>query len=238
MIINQLFIKKTFTIALIIMLLLFCWQAIKLGKANLNYYSTHQLTEFWLEHSLKDPNQYLNALHAIEAANTEHSQNPHYMVTQGLVYEWGAMTSFSDDEQQKQVLLKQAKSYYLDAVELRPTWPVTWTTLAILKWRLGEIDQQLVDFLLQADKYGPYVMEVHQAWLEIGFYLYQSKSQYTVQVIQGLRAHLQEMMKQVNSPFAHSAIAIIKRHKVERLACSWLDTYDFDTTKQKKMLCL
>lgn len=220
------------------MLLFFCWQAIKMGKANLNFYSTHQLTEFWLEHELTERNQYHVALQAIERANNEHPQNPQYMVTQGLVYEWGAITSLFADEQQKQQRLIQAKSYYLDAIALRPTWPVTWATLAILKWRLGEIDQELIDYLKQADKYGPYVMEVHQAWLEIGFYLYQNKSQYTVQVIKGLRIHLKEMLKQANSPFAHSAIIIIKRHKVEQLACRWLNSYDFDTQQQKSMLCL
>ena len=49
---------------------------------------------------------------------------------------------------------------------------------------------------------------------------------------------LKEMLKQANSPFAHSAITIIKRHKVEQLACRWLNSYDFDTQQQKSMLCL
>ena len=208
-----------------------------MGKANLDFYSAHQLTEFWRDNNLKEANQYIHALQAIDSANALHPENPHYMVTQGLVYEWGAIAGLYEDEQQKRKLLTQAKTYYLDAVKLRPTWPVTWATLAILKWRLGEIDQQLINYLQQADKYGPYVLEVHQTWLEIGFYLYQSKSQYSVQVSKGLRKHLKQMLRQPNSPFAHSAIAIIKRHNAERLACRWLNSYDFDTEKQKSMLC-
>ncbi len=234
---NTNFIYKTITIVIAFILLVCCWQAIKMGKANLDYYSAHQLTEFWRNNNLKEANQYIYALQAIDRANSEHSENPHYMVTQGLVYEWGVIAGLYEDEQQKRKLLTQAKVYYLNAVKLRPTWPVTWATLAILKWRLGEIDQQLIDYLQQADKYGPYVQEVHQAWLEIGFYLYQSKSQYSVQVVKGLRKHLKEMLRQPNSPFAHSAIAIIKRHKAERLACRWLDSYDFDIEKQKSRLC-
>lgn len=230
------FIKKTVTIVIALVLLIFCWQAIKMGKANLGFYSTHQLTEFWRENNLQEVNQYIHALQAIESANAEHPKNPRYMVTQGLVYEWGAIASLND-EQQGQELLTQAKIKYLNAVKLRPTWPVTWATLAILKWRLGEIDQQLIDYLQQADKYGPYVQEVHQTWLEIGFYLYQNKSQYSVQVIKGLRKHLKEMLREPGSPFAHSAIAIIKRHKAERLACSWLTSFDYDTERQKGMLC-
>ena len=234
---NTIFINKTVTIVIAFILLICCWQAIKMGKANLAFYSTNQLTEFWRNNSLKEVEQYDSALQAIDSANTEHPHNPSYMVTQGLVYEWAVIAGLYEDKQQKKELLTQAKTYYLNAVKLRPTWSVTWATLAILKWRLGEIDQQLIDYLQQADKYGPYVMEVHQAWLEMGFYLYQSKSRYSVQVIKGLRKHLKEMLREPSSPFAHSAIAIVKRHKAERLACSWMSNYNFDTEKQKSMLC-
>lgn len=234
---NTILINKTITIVIAFILLICCWQAIKMGKANLDFYSAHQLTEFWQDNNLKEANQYSDALQAIDSANVEHPDNPLYIVTEGLVYEWGTIAGMYDDEQQKWELLTQAKSYYLNAAKLRPTWPVTWATLAILKWRMEEIDQQLIDYLKQADKYGPYVMEVHQAWLEMGFYLYQSKSQYSVQIIKGLRKHLREMLRQPNSPFFHSAIAIIKRHKAERLACSWLSSYEFDTEKQRNMLC-
>lgn len=234
---NTIFINKTVTMVIAFILLIFCWQALKMGKANLDFYSAHQLTEFWQDNNLEDANQYTHALQAIVSANTAHPENPRYMVMQGLVYEWGTIAGFYEDEQHKRELLTQAKAYYLSAVKLRPTWPVTWATLAILKWRLGEIDQQLIDYLQQADKYGPYVQEVHQTWLEVGFYLYQNKSQYSVQVIKGLRMHMKQMLRQPNSTFAHSAVAIIKRHKAERVACRWLSSYDFDTEKQKNMLC-
>lgn len=229
--------NKTVIIVIALILLICCWQAIKMSKANLDFYSAHQLTEFWRDNNLKNTNQYDQALQAIESANALHPNNPLYIVTQGLVYEWGAIADLYENEQLKRELLMQAKVYYLNAVKLRPTWPVTWATLAILKWRLGEIDQQLIDYLHQADKYGPYVMEVHQAWLEVSFYLYQNKSQYSVQVIKGLRRHLKEMLREANSPFAHLATDIIKRHKVERLACSWMNNYDFDTKRQKSALC-
>ncbi len=231
--------KQTlFLTASAIVLVLLCYQAIKMVSANLSFYQTFQLKELWLKNeTLADISQYKTALQAIEDSNNTHKNNPHYLITQGLVLEWGGISDiFSNKEQQQKLLL--AKEYYLDAVALRPTWPVTWATLAILKWRLNEIDQSLVDYLKLADKYGPHTLAVQQAWLDVGFFLYKNKSPYTVQIIKGLRHHLNLMLKDSRINVRKSAIAIIKRHNAQKQACNWLSTYDFDTTWHKANLCV
>ena len=220
-----------------VLLTLLCYQAVKMTSANLSFYQTFQLKELWLKNgALTDISQYQTALQAINYSDEAHKNNPHYLATQGLILEWGGVSHiFSAEEQQKN--LRLAKKSYLKAVELRPTWPVTWTTLAILKWRLNEIDQSLVDYLKQADKFGQHSLGVHRAWVDVGFYLYKSKSPYTMQIIKGLRRHLRLMMKDSRISVRRSAIAMIKRHNAEKQACNWLSTYDFDTTWHKARLC-
>jgi len=228
---------KTFLIAVAILLALLCYQAVKMFSANLSYYQAYQLKELWLKNNaLTDISQYQTALKAIDYSNKTHKDNPQYLITQGLVLEWGGISNiFSEQEQQQN--LQQAKTYYLQAVALRPTWPVTWATLAILKWRLHEIDQSLVDYLKQADKYGSNTLDVHHAWVDVGLFLYRNKSPYTVQIIKGLRRHLKLMLQDNRITVRKAAVAMVKRHNAQKQACNWLSTYDFDTTWHKAALC-
>lgn len=230
-------LQKALLTASAMVLILLCYQAIKMLSANLSYYQTYQLQELWLKkNELTDVSQYQRALKAIDDSNNTHQDNPQYLITQGLVLEWAGISKLFTEEE-KQQKLRQAKDYYLQSVALRPTWPVTWATLAILKWRLNEIDQSLIDYLKQADKYGANTLDVHHAWVDIGFYLYKSKSPYTVQIITGLRRHLKLMLKDERNTVRKSAIAMIERHHAQKQACNWLSTYSFDTTWHKAALC-
>lgn len=212
----------------IFVLLVFAWQAVKMGTANVNFYIAHNLTQKWLhEKSLTSIVEFDSALEAISTANQRHPDNPHYLVTQGLVHEWAGTSDIVDNPHNH---LEIARKYYLNAVRLRPTWPVTYSTLAILKWRLGEVDQQMIDYLLLAEKFGPNTPETHQAWLEIGFYLYKSKSPLTVKVIKGLRKHLKLILLDSRLDVQESAAEIVRRQGVERYACAWMQDYSSDIT--------
>lgn len=229
--------KKVILIVCIFLLILLGYQALKMVSANLYFYQANQLETNWYDDkSFSSATQFEQALRKIEQANLSHPNNPHYLITQGLIYEWGGISNEFDKKKQKELLL-QAKSYYLKAVERRPTWPVTWATLAILKWRLEEIDQEMIDFLQQADKYGQHTDEVSQAWLEVGFYVYKTKSVYTPQIIKGLRKHLKLSMLDKRQEIRQSTFSIVKRHNAGLLLCSWSANYDFDTTWYDKNFC-
>lgn len=209
----------------------------KMLGANLNFYQAFQLEKRWkTNQSLNSVEQFEQALSAINQANLSHKNNSHYLITQGLIYEWGGISDVFEQSKQRELLL-QAKQRYLQAVELRPTWPVTWATLAILKWRLKEIDEEMISFLQQADRYGSNTPEVRRAWLNVGFYIYKSKSAYTTQIIKGLRKHLELSMADNRQKIRQSTLSIVKRHNAESLLCSWSAHYDFDTSWYDKALC-
>jgi len=230
-------LKKTVLIFCSILLIFLGYQAFKMLSANLNFYKSFQLEKIWQKtKSLSSAAQFEQALNNIEQSNMSHPNNPRYLVSQGLIYEWGGISKEFDDEKQKELLL-QAKRYYLKAVALRPTWPVTWSALAVLKWRLEEIDQEMIDFLMQADKFGQYTEVVSRAWLDVGFYIYKNKSTYSPQIIKGLRKHLKLSMADNRQKIRQSTLAIVKRHNAELLLCSWSINYSFDISWYDKALC-
>ncbi len=227
-------VNKIILVTLSLTLFIACYQAIKMTEANLTFYKATSFEQHWLKNNvLNNKDQFATAINAINSSTANHLDNPRYLAAQGLIHEWaGISTIFTKEEQQKQLLL--AKKSYLEAVELRPAWPTTWATLAILKWRLNEIDQDLIDYLFQADKFGPNVDDVHNAWLDIGFYLYKTKSHFTIQIIKKLRLHLNRVAKNNRPSNTSKAISIIKRHNAQRLACAWLSNYN-DNNFSKKL---
>ena len=230
-------IQKILLIASIPLLLFLTSKAISMLAANLNFHQTNQIQKHWLKKGkVTNKQEYTKALDAISLANEQHPNNPEYLVTQALVLEWAGISRlFTASEQKSNLLL--AKKYYLNATQLRPTWSVTWASLAILKWRLNEIDQNLVDYLIQAEYYGKNTHAVQKAWVDLGLFLYLKKSPLTPKIIAGLRRHLQSMLKDDRANIRTSAINIVNRHKAQRLVCKWIRTYDFDTRSLQKSLC-
>ena len=90
---------------------------------------------------------------------------------------------------------------------------------------------------MQADKFGQYTEVVNRAWLDVGFYIYKNKSIYSPQIINGLRKHLKLSMADNRQKIRQSTLAIVKRHNVELLLCSWSINYSFDTSWYDKALC-
>ncbi|WP_286263349.1 VpsP family polysaccharide biosynthesis protein [Thalassotalea atypica] len=211
-------------------------QAAKMGKANLDFYRVHQTLEYWRDNQQITNDEELNqTLTIIHRANNTHPNNPQYLITLGLVYEWGGL--HAAEQADKMHYFNEARKYYSRATELRPTWPGTWATLATLKWRLNEIDQQLVEYLFLADKFGENSDQVHEAWLEVGFYLYKSKSVFSAKIIKGLRKHLQLMVEDPRNKINALALTIVKRHNVEQLACNWVTNFNIEDEVKKEKFC-
>ena len=211
--------RKAILLVLAFLLLIMAWQAIQIGRANLNYLSAHNAAEYWRKEKVIPTEQILqSALLSAQQANSIHPNNPHYLLTEALIWEWRGITKNQIAD------FSKAKHLYLEATKLRPTWPVTWATLAILKWRLNEFDEEILYFLSQAERFGPSRKEVHEAWLEIGFHLYQQKHPYTVKLIKPIRRHLRAMLRSYDKEYHRSAINIVARHQAQRLACSWIQS--------------
>ncbi|MCH2055472.1 MAG: VpsP family polysaccharide biosynthesis protein [Thalassotalea sp.] len=225
-------------LVLVTLAVICCFGALKaynLGTANLAFYRAHQIVEYWQEQQkVSNDADYQVALDSMLDATQKHPNNPQYLITLGLVYEWGGLQAISQNKS-AEPYFRQAEQAYLTAVHYRPTWPGTWATLAILKWRLGEIDDEMISYLQLADKFGENTPQVHSAWVDLGFLLYKTKSPFIAKVINDVRKHLASML--ANPKTTSEAIDIAKRHGAERLACSWAMSSDKLTEDRKEAVC-
>lgn len=131
-------------------------------SSQLNVYSTEllntntqEIEELGLEES------------AISTANFLHSSNPLFINLTGLIKEWETKPNFDLQDR-----LGQLKESYIQDTKIKPIWPVTWANLAIVKWHLQEFDEEMLGYLLKADKLGPQVAEIHVLFSRLGLSLY------------------------------------------------------------------
>lgn len=101
-----------------------------------------------------------------KAAVDKDPDNPDLLSLMGNVYEWNAF--HSDNQKQNNQQRKLALEYYRKAVELRPQWPYTWSGIALLKFRMDELDQEFHSALRNAMELGPWEPRVQKIIAEVG----------------------------------------------------------------------
>ena len=67
---------------------------------------------------------------------------------------------------------RQAADYYRAAISRRPTWPFTWADLALVKYRLDELDDEFYHALYQSTAVGPWEPGVQRVVAYIGLKLW------------------------------------------------------------------
>lgn len=75
--------------------------------------------------------------------------------TLGRVWEWQQYTLPTAAPEARPSRMAALEAYR-NATQLRPTWPYTWVDLALVKLRLGEVDEELVNALEQGLQTGPW----------------------------------------------------------------------------------
>ncbi|NMP16485.1 hypothetical protein [Thalassotalea sp. Y01] len=148
---------------IIILLLLFTITAARYGVANALFKSTENQIKTWQtfqpSHHQRLADTYQDHIDNIDMAIALH-HNPQYIETKAQLLEWGIRLNLVD----KTASLRDANILYLQSTQLRPSWPVTWASLAINKWHLGEFDQEFVRYLLNAYRYGKNHPQVTEVW--------------------------------------------------------------------------
>ena len=71
---------------------------------------------------------------------------------------------------------REAYTHYKKAISLRPTWPYAWVNLALVKYRLGETDDEFYYALHKADELGPWEPGVQRVIVDIGLHYWNSLS--------------------------------------------------------------
>lgn len=187
------------------------------GAASLDFYQIKNIITLWQEEGLtQSPEQYQKAREAVYKANQSHPNHPLYIDLIGQINEWGAIAGYEDQQQ----ALQQAKLRYLQATKIRPTWPVTWASLAMVKWRLQEFDDEMLLYLNRADQFGPRKPEVNVLFSELGLALYEGNHPFLLKIRPQVTERLAAGLR--NSASRDRVLSVISQYDAGKLVCRWL----------------
>jgi hypothetical protein len=215
--------KHLFVFCFGLIALLGLFNTFNYGLASLNFYSVKNTVSSWQENKQsQNEASYTKAKLAISKARHKHPAHPLYTDLSAQIYEWAAIGGYEN----KSVALEVSKRFYMRAVQMRPTWPVSYASLAMNKWRSNEFDDELARYLELANKYGPKKAEVNILFVEMGLALYQSNHPFYAE----LRPHLKQRISQGirNSQSRDRVLAAIENYEAKRVVCRWMkDTDEF-----------
>lgn len=140
--------------------------------AAVSYYNTKNTLQRWTKNDgpankIEFISELSVAHETLSIANTE----PVYLDALANVMSWGIYKGFIEREDKA----KDIQATYLNSLKLRPTWPVTWANLAVLKLNDGKWDSDFFTYLHKANQLGQTKDEVHILFLEFGLLLYKSR---------------------------------------------------------------
>jgi tetratricopeptide (TPR) repeat protein len=187
------------------------------GIASVNYYNVKNTVEKWhLDPQNRDLESYEKAKNNSLVAIQYHPDNALYLDLKAQVDEWGVIFEFESSTEG----LNSAKEYYLKATQLRPLWPVTWASLAKVKWRLQELDDEMLYYLQQAHKLGPKKSEVNILFAGLGLALYKNNHPMLLKI---RPMFYQRLAQGLINPYSRKPVKqAIKSYDAERLVCRWL----------------
>ena len=196
------------------------------GAASLDYYKTKSIISLWqVEGYIKSPEQYQKAKQAAYGAHNSHPNHALYLDLLGQVYEWGQISGYENKKQ----ALQRAKKYYQDATQIRPTWPVTWASLANVKWRLQEFDDEMLLYLHHADQLGSRKREVNVFFSELGLALYKENNLFLLNIRTEVKQSLAMGLRAGKN--RQKVKAVIKKYDAAKIVCFWLRKEPYDSTR-------
>jgi len=121
------------------------------GLADINAQSVRRSLMRW-ENDVNTLNntEWTNAYDDVSKAVSQDPLNPELLTLMANVQEW--KTYLDKDDEEHNHYLNLALKNYRKAAELRPAWPYSWSQISLAKYRMGEIDQELQQAIVNATK--------------------------------------------------------------------------------------
>jgi hypothetical protein len=193
------------------------------GAASLDYYKTKSIISLWqAEGYIDSTEQYQKAKQAAYGAHSKHPEHALYLDLLGQIHEWGQISGYENKKQS----LQRAEKHYLNATQIRPTWPVTWASLANVKWRLKELDGEMLMYLQLADKFGPRKKEVNVFFSELGLALYKANNLFLLNIRGQVKRNITTGLR--DSASRKMIRAVIKKYDAGMIVCFWLRNEPYD----------
>lgn len=202
-----------FVVTSLLMIVLGCLSihVVSMGLAHLEVIRVENDLNRWQQSGkVSSPQAIESALRAIDSAIRLHQDNPYQLSLKARLLEWRA---YSLGRKSAVADYRAALELYRHAATLRPLWPDSRAEMINVKLNLNELDGELDDLLVQADKLGPYTPAVHTAIVRAAFAKGQNDSPLLQRhLLRGLQDH--RSRNQVKE--------LTQRFSQEAAACSWL----------------
>jgi hypothetical protein len=191
--------------------------AVRFTSASFDYYKVRNILSSWQEQGNQQTvAEYQWAKSAIQSAVDSQPSHPLYQDLLAQVYEWGAIAGYENENE----ALQAAKAHYLRETQLRPLWPVTWVSLAMIKWRQQEFDEQMLTYLQRASELGPKKPEVHLLYVQLGMALYASNHPMLLSIRDEFYRRISLGLRDAKS--RGKVLALIKQYNAQKRVCRWL----------------
>ena len=137
------------------------------GLADVNVQSARRSLVLWeSDVNALNNKEWTIAYDSVSKAVSQDPLNPELLTIMANVQEWKIYLDKDDEE--NNYYLSLALKNYRKAAELRPAWPYSWSQISLVKYRMGEIDQELQQAIENATKTGPWEPGVQQIIAEVG----------------------------------------------------------------------
>ncbi|MFB3116659.1 MAG: hypothetical protein ACE1ZH_04215 [Gammaproteobacteria bacterium] len=142
------------------------------GLADVNVQSARRSLVLWeSDVNALNNKEWTIAYDDVSKAVSQDPLNPELLTLMANVQEWKIYLDKDDEE--NNYYLGLALKNYRKAAELRPAWPYSWSQISLVKYRMGEIDQELQQAIENATKTGPWEPGVQQIIAEVGLSVWQ-----------------------------------------------------------------
>jgi tetratricopeptide (TPR) repeat protein len=188
---------------LVLAFIALCW-----GVADTKYeFASRGMARWSASPTAPEEDDWLAIRGALARADSLDGRNPAILGSLGLAYlRQPAATGDAYSGQQ------QALKYFQQALLERPTSPYTWGNVALVKYRLGQTDADLMQALSNATRLGPWEPEVQFAVADIGLALWDD-------LFGAQRAEVKGMVGRGMKRDADSMVRIAEKRGRLKLAC-------------------
>lgn len=145
------------------------------GLADTAYYPARRAMAQWVaDKRTPSATEWDAAQAALERATALAPANPLYVEELGRLLEQRAVQAFPRQPaaralpDEARALLERSRAQFRRAASMRPGSPYAWSNLALVKFRLGEMDLEFYGALDRATRFGPWEPAVQLVLADIG----------------------------------------------------------------------
>jgi hypothetical protein len=138
------------------------------GWSDAEYYSARRAIAKWDAPARTPEADWRRAQAALEGAYGREPDNPLYAEELGRVHEWRALARAAPDPGAR-TQLRAALASFRAAARMRPASAAAWANIALVKFRLEEMDYEFYGALDRAERMGPWEPFVQRSLADIGF---------------------------------------------------------------------